>query len=169
MNRFQASFLYIILTVGIFINVLSLVFFKFKVSHYYDSSLQALYETSNKQFDAFARDTLSIIDSYILTNKSTSVASSVSSVSRPFYEVIDRISYVYFIDSGRAFVDFKGDYLTIGDKFPRGGIITALSRDCVQVDNRYIFINSNRDSRFNDFSTTNLVKRSYQYDTRNFY
>lgn len=171
MNRFQASFLYVLLTIGIFINVLSLIYFKFKVSNYYDNSLKSLYESQNKQFDNFARDTLSLIDSYVLTNRaanSTGVKSFASD-NRPFYEVVDRISYVYFINSGRAFVDFKGDYFTIGDSFPRGGVITALSRDCLQVDGRYIFININRDSTFSDLYSTNTTRKVYAYDNRNFY
>lgn len=170
MNRYQASFLYILLTIGIFINVISLIYFKFKISNYYDDSLKSLYQSQNKQFDSFARDTLSLIDSYVLTNRlNTSNSTSVNSVTsdnRPFYEVVDRISYAYFIDCGRAFVDFKGDYLTIGDNFPRGGVITALSRDCLQVDGRYIFININRDSTFSDLYSTNLTRKAYAYDTR---
>ena len=50
MNRFQASFLYLLLTLGIILNVCSLVYFKFKVSSYYSDEALHLRNQVNDSF-----------------------------------------------------------------------------------------------------------------------
>lgn len=163
MNRFQASFLYLLLTLGIILNVCSLVYFKFKVSSYYSDEALHLRNQVNDSFLHFSTDTLRRIDLFLSTNvvNRANITNGVSagSASRPspFFEVVDRgIEFSYFISDGRAYVDFRGDYLTVGDTFPRGGTITAISRDSIQVDNRYIFINSTQSSFFLQNNTNSL-------------
>ena len=145
MKNYNALVLVVLL--GVLFNLGCIVIFKFRLSSYL-SQVENLFTTKfDEQFTKFGVDTLSRVDSFLYTNVVLSASSASSSnisasASSPFFEVIERnFPYRYFRHDGISFVDIDGEYLAVGDNFPRGGVITSISRDSICINNRYIFLN----------------------------
>lgn len=141
------KYLPLAIVLGILFNLFAVVFFKFKVVGGYREEISQLRLASDQRFERFASDVLSRVDAFLYSNVVDRAALSVtnsSGASPVLHEIVGRdFEYEYYFD-GKPHANIDGSYLSVGDIFPRGGVITDINRDSILVSGRYLFIRPSR-------------------------
>lgn len=75
--------------------------------------------------------------------------SKVDSVT-PILPEVDTLAYSYAMVDGLPLAVIRGQYYRCGDIFPRGGLISAISRDCILLDGKYRVTNKQKDETDGD-------------------
>lgn len=139
----------LLIFVALLFNLGSVVLFKFKVTRDFNNQISELRKFSDERFERFGSDVLFRIDSYLASNvvsRTSSGASLIPTDNQPsvFYEIVGRdFDYEFFFD-GKPHANIDGSYLSIGDLFPRGGVISDITRDGILVSGRYLFLRPSR-------------------------
>lgn len=60
----------------------------------------------------------------------------------PILPEVDRVQYQFYIDSGKPYINLSRQKFTVGDNYPRGGVITSISGDSIILDGLYRVSNS---------------------------
>lgn len=147
MNRF----LPIILLFGILFNCAAVVVFKIKNDRRVASEYQNLSNALHSQVESFSLSALRSIDSYFISNsvyRSSSVTNFLSgstSPKSPVYDVVGDWEYIYWKLGSESFarvvnLNNSKDY-RVGDRFPRGGIITSIEPDGICL-NDFFWVNN---------------------------
>lgn len=167
-------YLPLVMTLALLLNFSTVLFFKFKVARDLNLKISELSSASDRRFEAFASDVLHRVDGFLYSNVLHRVSSGVSngndlspaSLSPAderrlvLHEVVSSdFDYDYYFDGNpHAYLD--GSVFSVGDPFPRGGVITNITRDSILVSNKYLFV---RPSRNRLSSSLDLAQSKKEY------
>lgn len=68
----------------------------------------------------------------------------------PILPEVDTLAYSYATVDGLPLAVIRGQYYRCGDIFPRGGLISSISRDCILLDGKYRVTNKLKDDTNGD-------------------
>lgn len=169
-------YLPIVMFLAVLFNFGTVLFFKFKVARDLNLKLTDLAAASDRRFEAFASDVLSRVDGFLysnVVNRASTGASTGALISSPaalspseerrliLHEVVSSdFDYDYFSD-GRPHAYLQGVVYSVGDPFPRGGVISSIGPDSILVSDRYVFLRPSR-SRYS--AMPDLIPKKGQND-----
>lgn len=146
------KFFKVLLLIAIIINLaLSVIF---KISNYNQNKklINANLNRANEQLSEMVAQVLSYTRNVISTNTLSNITTSSNQFSSNnifqsdtpiLHKEVLNFRYHYFEVDNKPFAKIGLINLSIGQPFPRGGIITAIYPDCIILDNRGLVINSN--------------------------
>lgn len=150
--RFDKSQIISLLLVGA-LAVNTVVHFTSPAYKFYREQFKLAETRLNGQYDLFASTvrtnvTDAVVDFYTnvlamverrpaFATNSFGVASSPSDHPSPILPLVDNISYSYGYVDGADIATIGTQHYKVGQVFPRGGLITSVSSDCIVLDGRY--------------------------------
>lgn len=154
-------FMPLIFLFGILFNCVCVLVFRLKLDRQYNERFVEYRNALSIQLADFTTNTLYSIDRFLTSNvvararsdDSAFVSDGDSDSAFSLHRVVGDWDYNYFQISNIDYARVGFRNYRIGDRFPRGGRITAIHADGVEIDGRYWVRNSARsDGRYRSSS-----------------